>query len=165
MPTANTSTLPSESLIVSRAFLMAFELNPPHSELLLLNNTTAVASERGQLSPSKPSVTLRFTPSLPQSPASPSGTCILRAPPSDVSEGGHGLYRGEFPLLSKECSIESSSCSYGRRDSMVRCALRSFAEATSFIAEVIFSVPRTEPILSFISLRDDIRPLLRTQLP
>ena len=36
------------------------------------------------------------------------------------------------------------------------CALRSLEEATSFIAEVIFRVLRTEEILSFISLRDAI---------
>ena len=35
-------------------------------------------------------------------------------------------------------------------------ALRSFAEATSFIAEVIFSVLWTEPIRPFISLREGI---------
>ena len=36
------------------------------------------------------------------------------------------------------------------------CALRSLDEATSFIAEVIFSVLRTEAILSFISLSEAI---------
>ena len=39
---------------------------------------------------------------------------------------------------------------------MAFCALRSFAEATSFIAEVIFSVLRTDPIRSFISRSDAI---------
>ena len=34
---------------------------------------------------------------------------------------------------------------------MAFCALRNFAEATSFIAEVIFSVLRTDPILSLVS--------------
>lgn len=35
-------------------------------------------------------------------------------------------------------------------------ALRSFEDATSFIAEVIFSVDLTDPILSFVSLNDAI---------
>ena len=35
-------------------------------------------------------------------------------------------------------------------------ALRSLDEATSFIAEVIFSVLRTEAILSFVSLNEAI---------
>ena len=39
---------------------------------------------------------------------------------------------------------------------MAFCALRSFEEATSFIAEVIFSVDLTDPILSFVSLNDAI---------
>ena len=41
---------------------------------------------------------------------------------------------------------------------MARWALRSFAEATSFIAEVIFSVLRTDPILSLISRSDATAP-------
>ena len=44
--------------------------------------------------------------------------------------------------------------SYGRIPSIAFCALRSFAEATSFIAEVIFSVLRTELIRSLTSRRD-----------
>ncbi len=47
--------------------------------------------------------------------------------------------------------ISASVRSYGRIPSMAFCALRSFAEATSFIAEVIFSVLRTDPILSLVS--------------
>ena len=42
---------------------------------------------------------------------------------------------------------------------MVRWARSSFDEATSFIAEVIFSVLRTEAIRSFTSLSEDIYPL------
>ena len=39
---------------------------------------------------------------------------------------------------------------------MAFCALRSFEEATNFIAVVIFKVPLTELILSFVSLSDPI---------
>ena len=59
----------------------------------------------------------------------------------------------DFAALTLD-KISASVCSYGRKSSMARCALRSFAEATSFIAEVIFSVLRTDPILSLISLKE-----------
>jgi hypothetical protein len=52
--------------------------------------------------------------------------------------------------------MEASASSYGRNASIALCALRNLEDATSFIAEVIFSVPRTEAIRSFTSLRDDI---------
>lgn len=39
---------------------------------------------------------------------------------------------------------------------MARCAFRNLEDATSFIAEVIFSVLRTDAIRSFTSLREDI---------
>ena len=53
--------------------------------------------------------------------------------------------------------------SYGSIFPIACCALRSFAEATSFIAEVIFSVLPTEAILPFISLREAIRHVIWPQ--
>ena len=52
------------------------------------------------------------------------------------------------------CTVARMRCScssYGRILAMAVCALRSLAEDTSFMADVIFSVLCTEPIRPFIS--------------
>ena len=52
--------------------------------------------------------------------------------------------------------MEASASSYGRNASIALCALRNLEDATSFIAEVIFSVLLTEAILPFISFKEAI---------
>lgn len=53
--------------------------------------------------------------------------------------------------MSTAASIRVSASVYGRMPSAACCAFRNLADDTSFIAEVIFSVLRTDAIWSFIS--------------
>ena len=70
--------------------------------------------------------------------------------PSEAVSGaaGAGLVTGAAATVA---SMRRSWASYGRMASTARCAFRSLAEDTSFIAEVIFSVFFTDEIRPFIS--------------
>ena len=61
----------------------------------------------------------------------------------DGAKSQHIVNTDTLPAI-PAASICDSASVYGRMPSAACCALRSFAEATSFIAEVIFSVLRTD---------------------
>ena len=61
-----------------------------------------------------------------------------------------------FLSVSRVASRDWRAESYGSIPEIACWAFRSFAEETSFIAEVIFSVLRTDPIRPFVSFNDGI---------
>ena len=92
----------------------------------------------------------------------------LNAPHNDVFEANATIatfFRGLCVMYSSPASASPARRSarmwwiclwYGRRFPMAFWAFRSFEDATSFMADVIFMMPFTELILSFISFSDAI---------